>query len=176
AVRAEYGLDQPLLVQYLAQLGRLAQGDLGRSYALREDVVAVLARQLPGTLLLAVLALAVAWILALGLALVSTGAGRLAAAVGAGVEIVAASLPHFWIGVVLILVFSTGLGWLPAVSGPSPAGLVLPVLTLAIPLAGFLGQIMREALLDALDSQFALAARARGESEAGVRLRHTLRH
>ncbi|OUD85655.1 Glutathione transport system permease protein GsiC [Clavibacter michiganensis subsp. michiganensis] len=65
AVRAEYGLDQPLLVQYLAQLGRLAQGDLGRSYALREDVVAVLARQLPGTLLLAVLALAVAWILAL---------------------------------------------------------------------------------------------------------------
>ncbi|CCE75403.1 ABC transporter permease [Clavibacter nebraskensis] len=176
AVRAEYGLDQPLLVQYLAQLGRLAQGDLGRSYALREDVVAVLARQLPGTLLLAVLALAVAWILALGLALVSTGAGRVAGAVGAGVEIVAASLPHFWIGVVLILVFSTGLGWLPAVSGSSPAGLVLPVLTLAIPLAGFLGQIMREALLDALDSPFALAARARGESEAGVRLRHALRH
>jgi peptide/nickel transport system permease protein len=53
---------------------------------------------------------------------------------------------------------------------------VLPVLTLAIPLAGFLGQIMHEALLDALDSPFALAARARGESEAGVRLRHALRH
>lgn len=175
-VRAEYGLDQPIAVQYLRQLGRLAVGDLGTSYSLRTDVAALLGAQLPGTLLLAVLALAVAWLLALALATWSTRGGRASAAVGSALEVVAAALPHFWIAIVLILVFSTGLGWFPPISTPGVAGLVLPVVTLAIPLAGFLGQVMRESLLDALEAPFTVSARARGESEAGVRLVHVLRH
>ena len=77
---------------------------------------------------------------------------------------------------VLIAVFATALRWLPPVSTGSPAGLVLPTLTLAIPLAGFLGQVMRRSLLDALESPFVLAARARGEGEIGVRSLHALRH
>jgi peptide/nickel transport system permease protein len=176
AVRAEYGLDQPLAVQYVRQLGRLAVGDLGTSYSLKTDVATLLGAQLPGTLLLAVLALAVAWVLALALALWSTRGGRVPAAVGSGLEVIAAALPHFWIAIVLILVFSTGLGWFPPISTPGIAGLVLPVLTLAVPLAGFLGQVMRESLLDALESPFTVSARARGESEAGVRRVHVLRH
>jgi peptide/nickel transport system permease protein len=175
-VRAEYGLDQPLLVQYLTQLGRLATGDLGRSYALRRDVTEVLADLLPNTLLLAVLALVAAWAIALGLAVLSVRAGRAAAAVASGLEVVAAAVPHFWLASVLVLLFSTTLGWLPAVSVPGPAGVVLPVATLAIPLAGFLGQVMRESLLDASVAPFAVTARARGERETGVLLRHTLRH
>ncbi|KQQ08608.1 ABC transporter permease [Rathayibacter sp. Leaf296] len=176
AVREEYGLDQPLLLQYLTQLGRLAQGDLGTSYSLRVPVVELLGQQLPGTLLLAVLALALAWILALATALWSTRGGRIAAALGAGLELTAAALPHFWLATVLIAVFATTLRWLPPVSTGAPNGLVLPALTLAIPLAGFLGQVMRRSLLDALESPFVLAARARGESELGLRLRHALRH
>jgi peptide/nickel transport system permease protein len=176
AVRAEYGLDKPLAVQYLLQLGRLASGDLGTSYSLRTSVSSLLAEQLPGTLLLATLALAVAWLLALLLATWSTRGGRVAASVGSGLEVVAAALPHFWIAIVLILVFSTGLGWFPPISTAGPAGLVLPVVTLALPLAGFLGSIMRESLLDALEAPFALSARARGESELGVRRVHALRH
>ncbi len=176
AVRAQYGLDQPILVQYLAQLGRLAGGDFGRSYALRQDVAPLLVGQLGGTLLLATLALVVAWVFALLLATWSTRDDPLARRLGSGLEIVAAALPHFWLATALIVLFSVWLGVLPPISTPGPAGLVLPVLTLAIPLAGFLGQIMRESLLTALESPFVLSARARGEGERGVRWIHALRH
>jgi peptide/nickel transport system permease protein len=176
AVRAEYGLDQPLFIQYLQQLGRLATGDLGRSYALNMDVAPLVLVQLGGTLTLAALALVVAWLLALALATWSTRAGRTGWMIGSGLEIVAAALPHFWLATALIVLFSTWLGILPAISTPGVAGLVLPVLTLAIPLAGFLGQVMRESLLTALESPFVVSARARGESERGVRWIHVLRH
>ena len=175
-VNAEYGFDQPIFLQYLRQLGRLATGDFGRSYSLNVDVGPLVLGQLGGTLLLAVLALALAWLIALGLAVWSTRGGSVASRVGSGLEIVAAALPHFWLATSLIVVFSIWLGALPPISTGTAAGLVLPVVTLAIPLAGFLGQIMREALLDALDSPFVLSARARGESESGVRRIHALRH
>jgi peptide/nickel transport system permease protein len=174
--RAEYGLDQPLFTQYVVYLGHLATGDLGTSYALRDSVASVILVNLGPTLLLALVSLVAALVFALGLAVWSTRGGRVAAAVGSLLEIVAAAVPHFWLAISLILLFSTTLGWLPPVSVPGPAGLVLPVLTLAIPLAGFLGQVMREALLDAMDSPFVLSARARGEGSGGVFWRHTLRH
>jgi peptide/nickel transport system permease protein len=174
--RAAYGLDQPLFVQYLHYLGRLAVGDLGRSYALRQSVVSIIGANLGGTLLLAALSLVVAAAIAVGLAAWSAGGGRTASAVGWVLEVVAAAVPHFWLAISLILLFSTTLGVLPPVSVPGPLGLVLPVLTLAIPLSGFLGQVMRESILDAMASPFVLAARARGESSGGVFWRHTLRH
>jgi peptide/nickel transport system permease protein len=172
AVRAEYGLDQPVLVQYLAQLGRLATGDLGTSYALNMDVGTLVVGQLGSTLVLAGLSLAVAWVLALLVATWSTGRGRLARQIGSGLEIIAAALPHFWLATTLIVVCSVWWGVLPPISTANARGLVLPVLTLAIPLAGFLGQVMRESLLAALESPFVLSARARGESERGVLWRH----
>lgn len=175
-VRRDYGLDQPLIVQYFAMLGRLLTGDLGVSYALKLPVADLLCAQLGGTLLLAALALALAWILALGLAIWSTGRGRIASAIGEGIEITAAALPHFWLAAVLIAVFSVALGWLPPVATGTPAGFVLPVVTLAVPLAGFLAQVMRESLLDAMQQPFVVSARARGESPVGVRARHTIRH
>lgn len=181
AARREYGLDQPLAVQYLLQLWRVATLQLGDSYARRQPVADLIAEQLPGTLLLAALALAAAWALAVTGAIVSTSArGRIGAIVNAalrGVEIVATVMPGFWLGAVLILVFATSLGWFPATSqGSHPAGLVLPVLTLAVPIAGFLAQVSRDALLEADAAPFAVTARARGAGEPRVLLRHTLRH
>ncbi|MGI9825183.1 ABC transporter permease [Agromyces sp. Marseille-Q5079] len=175
-VRADYGLDQPLVVQYVAMLGRLLTGDLGDSYDLKTPVAALIGGQLLGTLALAGLALLVAWVLAVGLALWSTSAGRVGRAIAGGLELTAAALPHFWLATVLIAVFSTTLGWLPPVSNDAVSGLVLPVITLAVPLAGFLAQIMREQMLQALEQPFAVSAAARGETAAGVRLRHALRH
>ena len=176
AVSAAYGFDQSVFVQYLAQLGRLATGDLGRSYALNMEVGPLVLSQLGGTVLLAVLALILAWVLALALATWSTRGGTVAARVGSSLEIIAAALPHFWLATSLILVFSIWIGVLPPISTGGVAGLVLPVLTLGIPLAGFLGQVMRESLLLALESPFVLSARARGESERGVRWIHAFRH
>ena len=175
-VRSEYGLDQPLVAQYGAMLGRLVTGDLGTSYSLKTSVADVVGAQIAGTLLLAVLALALAWVIAVGLALWSSAPGRVARAVSGGIELTAAALPHFWLATVLIAVFATGLGWLPPVSNGAVSGLVLPVVTLAIPLAGFLAQLMREHLLVALEQPFATSALARGETAVGVRLRHALRH
>ncbi|MFF2273972.1 ABC transporter permease [Agromyces sp. NPDC058136] len=175
-VRRDYGLDQPLVLQYFAMLGRLITGDLGTSYTLKVPVAELLGAQIGGTMLLALLALAAAWVLALALSLWSTGRGRVASALGQGIELVAAALPHFWLAGVLIAMFSTGLGWLPPVATGTPAGLVLPVTTLAIPLAGFLAQVMRESLLDAMRQPFVVSARARGERALGVRFRHTIRH
>ncbi|MEV8144937.1 ABC transporter permease [Specibacter sp. NPDC078709] len=176
AARAQYGLDQPLYVQYFGQLWRLAKGDFGTSYSLKSPVVEVLAELVPSTLILAGLALLVAWVLALVVSVLSTRSGSLGSALGSGLEIVSAAVPHFWLASVLIMLFSTMLGWLPPVSTNTPSGLVLPVITLALPLAGFMGQLMRDTMADAQRSAFALSARARGESETGVLLRHSLRH
>lgn len=174
--RADYGLDAPLYVQYFGQLWRLATGDLGTSYSLKIPVSEVLGELVPPTLFLAVLALLVAWALALVVAVLSTRSGALGSALASGLEIVSAAVPHFWLASVLIMLFATALGWLPPVSTNTPAGLVLPVFTLALPLAGFLGQVMRDTLAAAHRSPFSLSARARGESETGVLLRHSLRH
>lgn len=176
AARAEFGLDQPVAVQYLMFLGKLARLDFGTSYALKRPVTDVMAEVLPKTIILALLALAAAWTLALIFAALAMRANRFGAWLGGMVEIVAAAVPHFWLGAVLIMVFSSALGWLPAVDNGTAAGLVLPVLTLALPLAGFLTQLMRDSLATAMSSQFALAARARGESRLAVFWRHGLRH
>lgn len=176
SVTAQYGFDRPLWEQYLLQLQHLVVGDLGRSYALKQPVSQVIGEQLPGTLVLAIVSLAVAWVLAIALGLWATRGGRVSAAVATTLEVAAAAVPHYWLGTLLILVFSVGLGWLPATSIPGPVGLILPVATLALSLAGFLGQIMREAMLAALDAPFVTSARTRGESETGVRLRHVVRH
>lgn len=176
AARAHYGLDLPLIVQYGRQLKQLAVGDLGASYSLKSPVAEVLGELVPPTLILAGLALVVAWMMALALAIFSTRSGVLASAVASGLEIVSAAVPHFWLASVLIMVFSSMLGWLPPVSTTTAAGLVLPVITLALPLAGFLGQVMRDTMMEAQRSAFALSARARGESETGILMRHSLRH
>ncbi|WP_448059851.1 ABC transporter permease [Cellulomonas hominis] len=179
--RADYGLDRPLVVQYLVQLRRVATLDLGDSYARKVPVSELLGAQLPATLLLAALSLVLAWVLALAVAAFAVRArgplGRVCAAVLRGGEVVATVMPHFWLGAVLIVVFASTLGWFPATSvGADPAGLVLPTATLAVPVAGFLGQLMRDSLEEATAAPFATTARARGASPSRLLWRHTLRH
>lgn len=179
--REAYGLDRPLLVQYLAQLWNTATLQFGDSYARKQPVTELLAANLPPTLLLATLALILAWALAVaGALLASLGRGpvaRLTRSALAGLETVASVTPQFFLGAVLILVFATGLGILPATSsGSSPAQLVLPVVTLAVPIAGYLAHVLHGSLDEARDAPFATTARARGASESRVFLRHTLRH
>ncbi|WP_240423908.1 ABC transporter permease [Microbacterium halotolerans] len=181
AAREEYGLDSPLVWQYLLQLSRIATLQLGDSYARRQPVADLIGAQLPGTLLLAVLALALAWVLAVTGALIATSSrgliGRMIDRIIRSVEIVSTVMPQFWLGAVLILVFASALGWFPATSQSGDlSGLVLPVVTLAVPIAGFLAQVSRDALLEADAAPFATTSRARGSSERRVFLRHTLRH
>lgn len=176
AARAEFGLDLPWYQQYFAYLGRIVTGNLGKSYSLRRPVGEVIWEVFPPTLTLAFVSLLLAWILALGLAAAAVGTGRLGKVVTAVVEIVAAALPHFWLGSVLVIVFATGLGWLPATFDGTVRSLVLPALTLALPTAGFLSHLMRDSIAGAMRAPFALVAQARGETRLRIFLVHGLRH
>ncbi|MHA3683612.1 ABC transporter permease [Leucobacter sp. HY1908] len=179
AAAEAYGFDQPLALQYLRQLWQVATLQLGDSYARKQPVVELLAASFPPTMLLATLSLALAWALALaGVLIAQTTRGRAARLVrGAlhSIETIASVMPQFFLGALLILVFASGLGLLP-VTGTGASGLVLPVITLAVPVAGYLAHIMHASLAEADSASFALSARARGASEARVALRHTIRH
>ncbi|CAG7609647.1 Glutathione transport system permease protein GsiC [Leucobacter soli] len=176
AARAQFGLDRPLLVQYLDFLGRVFRGELGVSYAQRIPVAEVLANAIGPTLTLAAAALALAWILALGSVLLASGHSRAARGTAAALDLVAAAVPNFWLASLLVLLFSSLLGWLPAVSTGRLDGIVLPALALAMPTAGFIAQVCRAGVDEARHAPFIESARARGETELGVRLRHVLRH
>ncbi|PXA77787.1 ABC transporter permease [Auritidibacter sp. NML100628] len=174
--RAEYGLDRPLVEQYLIFLGNLLRGDLGVSYSYQDPVTEIIGDVFPQTLLLAVVSLLTAWLLALVLSLISVGRGRASRWMTSLLEIIAAAVPHFWLGAVLITVFSTNLGLLPSIDNGRASGLILPALTLAIPMSGFMAQLMRDSLTQAMSSPFVLAARARGASTVQVFFAHGLRH
>lgn len=173
-IRAELGLDRPPFEQYISFIGQLARGDLGESYQLRMPVTEVIGRQLGSTLQLSAVALVVAVLLALAVALLVRGqAGR---AVAAGVELLILSSPVFWIGLILLSVFAFGLGWFPVSGARNPATIVLPAITLALPVAALLSQVLRDGLVQAERMPFAETVRARGAGPSWFTLRHGLRH
>ncbi len=176
ATRQAYGLQDPLVVQYLDHLGRLARGDLGQSYSLKQSVGTVIGDQLPSTLVLTVTALVAAWVIAALGTLLTVRRGRLAELLGTGLEVFTAALPQFWLGILLLVVFGFHLGLVPVAGGTGLRSLVLPTLTLAVPLAGFLGQVTRQSFDDAMGQPFVLSARTRGMGDWAVRSRHALRH
>lgn len=175
-IRQHYGLDDPLGVQYVSYLGRLVRGDLGDSYQLQQPVARVLSEQLGPTLELALYATLLAVALSVAVTVLTSGRSRWPRRVSALVELVVVSTPSFWLGIMLLTAFSFRLGWFPVSDSGDARSLVLPVLTLALPIAAVLAQVMREGLLDALRQPFALTARARGLREHSVRSRHALRH
>jgi peptide/nickel transport system permease protein len=176
AVDHLYGFDRPLPAQYASYMGDLLRGDLGESYLLKQPVATVIGQQVGPTLVLTLTALVLAWIVAVALTLWTAGRGRGRTALGSGTETLLAGLPQYWLGIVLLVVFAINLQWFPVTGGTSLQGLVLPALTLALPLAGFLGQVTRDEFAGTLEQPFVVSARARGMGERGVRARHVLRH
>ncbi|WP_045194283.1 ABC transporter permease [Pseudomonas sp. 2(2015)] len=175
-VRAEYGLDQPLWVQYGQYLARLAQGDLGESYRLRIPVLQVIGSQLGATVQLSLAAALLSIVLAVSCAVLTANRPRWVRSLVSGTELVLSSAPSFVIGIVLLLVFSFGWHLLPPSGSNSWQALILPSLALALPIAAVLTQVLRQELEDILEQPFIAMARARGMSETGVRLKHALRH
>ena len=175
-VRREYGLDRPVWEQYLAYLLRLATGDLGTSYRFHSPVTGLIAEQLGPTVALALSAGVVGVLGAVVVALATAGRRPTVRGTVSGVELVLASLPSFWLGIVLLTVFSFTLGWFPSIGGEGWRGLVLPTLTLALPLGAVLSQVVRASVEEVLEEPFVVTARARGLGDTGVRVRHVLRH
>ncbi|WP_432970954.1 ABC transporter permease [Dactylosporangium sp. CA-233914] len=175
-IAADLGLDRPAVVQYVGYLWRLLHGDFGRSYVLQRPVADIIASQVWPTVKLTLLASAFTVVVALGLALVSTGRGRWVRGLVSMLELSAVSAPGFLIGILLLSVFSFRLGWFPVSGDRDISALVLPALSLALPLGGLLSQVLREGLERALDEPFALTARSRGLTRHALLWRHALRH
>jgi peptide/nickel transport system permease protein len=175
-INQQYGLQHPVIVQYLDYLRGLVGGDFGNSYQQYRPVTAIIGEQLGATLTLSLTAIVFAWVLMVVWVTLTAGRGPRVGALGALVDVVAAGLPAYWLGIILLLVFGLGLRWFPVIGGTGVNGLILPALTLAIPLAGFMSQSTRTEFERALEQPFVISARMRGMSDAGVRMRHVLRH
>ncbi|MDR7534572.1 MAG: ABC transporter permease [Armatimonadota bacterium] len=197
-LRQVLGLDQPIPIQYLKFLGRIATGDLGSSLASDEPVTRLIRERLPATIELTLAAMAVALAIAIPVGVLSAirkytivdTAGTVAALLGI-------SMPNFWLGVMLIFLFSLRLGWLPAsgraesltgglvrlVATGDPAALlsaaahlVLPAVTLGSALAAVVTRLTRSAMLEVIGQDYIRTARAKGLRGTRVVLRHALRN
>jgi peptide/nickel transport system permease protein len=175
-INKQYGFDNSVVHQYVDYIGGLLHGNLGTSYEQHQPVLTIITRQVGPTLVLTLTSLVFAWLLALLLTIATTRRNRILSGIGSATEVVGATLPYYWLGVILLVVFAIDLHVFPVLGGTGINGLVLPALTLGIPLGGFLAQITRDEFEKVLDQPFVTSARARGMGDTAVRLKHVLRH
>lgn len=177
ALSAELGLDRPLVVQYWSWLERALQGDFGLSFTTRTPVDAMFVNALSVSVVLALSALALAFVLALPIGtLAAMRPGRaLDSAVTVMTQILV-SIPEYWIGPILVLIFAIYLGWLPSAGWRDVSSTILPVLVLALRPLAYFTQVVRAAMIDVLNAPYIAAARGRGLSLPATLLRHGIRN
>ena len=180
-VRRDYGLDQPLPVQFGLWLWKVAQGDLGRSLATGRPVWADLSSAIGNTLLLAAVASAIGFTLGCVLGgLAGTFRGSVLDRIAVGTAVAGVSVPHYWLGMVLVVIFSVQLNWLPAM-GAGPGGsadwawdwahmqyLVLPAVTLSVIPMGIVTRTVRGIVAEIMNQEFVVALRGKGLTRRGV--------
>jgi peptide/nickel transport system permease protein len=177
SIRHQLGLDRPLPVQYATYLGKLAQGDLGRSYVQKAEVSALVVSRLPATLLL--MAGAIFFELLIGLPAgiyAATRRGRFADRAIMTLSFAGVSTPQFVVGLLMLYVFAYLLGWFPLSGFGSLQHLILPALTLGIAGGGWYSRMIRSSMIEVLRHDYIRTARAKGLSEGGVILVHGLRN
>jgi peptide/nickel transport system permease protein len=177
AMRHELGLDRPLWRQYLAYLGGLARGDLGESLSIRQPVGGLIAERYPATLELAAAGLAVAIVIAFPLGLIAgLNPGGIADASTMSLAVLGISVPHLYLGPLLMIIFSLRLRWLPLTGRGGVSHLILPAITLGIALAAILARMLRQSLMHVLAADYIRTARSKGLSLRAALIRHGLRN
>jgi len=185
AIRAKYHLDRPMVVQYRIWLGNVLRGDFGESLRSRIPVSELLASKLPVTIELAVCSMLVALLLGLPAGIISaTRKGTPLDFTANLVALSGLSVPHFWLGIMLILLFAVRLGWLPASGYATPwenplrnlTTLLLPSIVLGTGVAGVMMRHTRSAMMQTLDADYVRTARAKSVPERLVVLKHALRN
>ena len=174
-VRVNLGLDQPIYIQYLNYLDRLSKGDLGKTIRGGQPVLEVIFQRLPNTILLATSAMMIAILLGVPLGfLAAYNKGTISDTFIMILAISGISMPHFWLGLILLFIFAVDLGWLP-VSGSGLLNLVLPAMTLGISNAAIFARLTRTSMIEILQQDFVITALAKGLPKKYVLRKHVLR-
>lgn len=176
ALRADLGLDQPLVNQFGSYLAKLMHGDLGQSIHTQTPIIDLIQARYPATLKLALLSLLIGIVIGVPLGIFSAlKAGHWQDFVVTIVSVRLSAMPAFWLGPVLMLIFAVWLGWLPVSGMDSGTSIILPAVTLGFGLSAILTRMTRTSLLEVLNDDYIRTARAKGLSERTVILRHALR-
>jgi len=176
-IRAEVGLDKPLVLQYVSWLGRLAQGNLGDSFIDKRPIIEILARRFPVTVQIGATSLTLALLIAIPLGTVAaTHPYSWTDTLSIIISNTGVAIPQYWIGPVLILVFSVWLGVLPTAGWGSAKHVVLPVVTLSLIPVAFFTRMVRSGLLEVLEQDYIRTARAKGLAPGVILVRHAFRN
>ena len=185
ALQERLGLNQPFFVQYATWLGNLLRGDMGRSLITRQPVAPQIAKSVPATLQLAFAALLIGMVIGIPTGIISALKPSSKLDTTASVlSQIGVAIPDFWMGIMLILLFSLTLGWLPS-RGYTPfsedpgdwlAHIILPALTLGVISGSIQARFVRSAMLEVMNQTYIQVARAKGLKERTVVLRHALRN
>ncbi len=176
-VRKRLGLDRPILVQYGVFLGNLARGDLGRSYLQRQEVSELVLGRMPATLELALVSMLISIVISIPLGVfVALKRNTPWDLLGSALALIGQAMPNFWFGMVLIVIFSVELKWLPISGRGTFAQLILPAVTLAMASVGYFTRLMRSSMLDVLGQDYMRTARSKGATERAILVRHGLKN
>jgi len=176
-LRHAFGFDRPLPIQYLDFLGGLLRGDFGTSVRFQQPALGLIMERVPMTLLLAGSGLTFAVVLAIPIGILSAARrGTWLDSLGMAVALVGQSVPVFWLGLMLILVFAVNLHWLPAVGSGGPDHLILPTISLGMFSAAATARLLRAGLAEVLDQEYIRTARAKGLRESAVLIGHGVRN
>lgn len=176
-IREAYGLNRPLVVQFLDWMGSAATGDLGQSYFFRQPVAALIAQRMPITVALGLTGLCIALVVAIPLGMIA--AARENSWVDRGVMMVALvgqAMPSFWLGLILMVVLGLQLQWLPISGADSWDSFIMPGIVLAFTAIPALMRLTRSGMIEALSSDYIRTARAKGLSRLSILVKHALRN
>jgi peptide/nickel transport system permease protein len=177
AFSALNGFDRPIYQQFFSYLGDIARLDFGTALSRNRPAMEVALEAFPETLKLAVIAISLAFVLAIGVgSLAAARPGSIFDKIASTVSLAGASAPDFWIAIVAILVFAVGLGWLPTSGTGSPLHWIMPIFVLTLRPFGLLVQVVRGTMISALASPYVKTARAKGVSRGRIIFVHALRN
>jgi len=180
SIRHEMGLDKPVYIQYVRFIGKLLKGDFGRSYRQKRPVALIIRERFPATAKLAIASMILAIIIGIAAGIIAAlYRNKVWDWIVMVLSLTGISMPVFWLGMMLILLFASGLGWLP-VGGYGKSGdlrhLFLPALSLSTISIGYISRMMRSSMLEVIGKDYIRTARAKGLSEKAVILHHALRN
>lgn len=177
ALTAALGLDQPLYIQYFKFMGQLVQGDFGKSFRYNEPALPIVLDRLPATFELAAAAMVVATVIAIPLGIISaTKRNSFWDVLATGAAVLGKAMPHFWLGIMFILLFSVKLGMFPVSGRGTLLHLVLPAVTLGTGIAAEMTRLIRSSMLEILGQDYIRTARSKGLAEKLVIYKHAFRN